>query len=280
VVVNPASTRAGWAGAAEAAGAILAEHGLAARLSCAEGPAIEAALADAVARAPDLVVVIAGDGTARAAATLCGPDGPLLAPLPGGTLNVLPRALYGAGDWRASLRRIALEGEVLEVPGGEIAGQRFYVAAVLGAPALWAEAREAARHARPRLAWRRARNAARRAFTGRLRYAAAGQPPERAWALCVICPMISKALANETQALEIAAMDPAGAIDGFRLAAHAVVGEWRADRAVTCRSCCEALVWASGRIPAILDGEPTRLGRAAEVRFRPRAFRALALATP
>jgi diacylglycerol kinase family enzyme len=42
--------------------------------------------------APDAVLVLAGDGTARAAAEMAGPDGPLIAPLPGGTMNMLPRA--------------------------------------------------------------------------------------------------------------------------------------------------------------------------------------------
>src|SRR5581483_6247865 len=111
---------------------------------------------EAARRRPDLLVVIAGDGTARTAAALCGPDGPLLAPLAGGTMNVLPHALYGTLDWPTALRRLATDGRVREVAGGEIAGQPFYVAAVLGAPALWAEAREAARLGNTRLAIGRA----------------------------------------------------------------------------------------------------------------------------
>lgn len=276
VVVNPASTRTD-PGAAEAARTILAEAGVCARLARAEGADLENALAEAVSRRPDLLIVIAGDGTARAAAALCGPDGPLLAPLAGGALNMLPKALYGPLDWQTSLRRIIVEGQIREMAGGEVAERPFYVAAILGAPALWAEAREAARLARPALALQRARDALRRAFSGRLRYASLGQPPERAWAICVICPMISNVLPDEAQALEVAAMDPAGAIEAFRLAARAAIGDWRSDPAVTSWPRREALVWAAGRIPAILDGEPTRLGRTARIQFRPRAFRALAL---
>ena len=33
--------------------------------------------------------------------------------------------------------------------------------------------------------------------------------------------------------------------------------------------------WASGPIPAVLDGEPTTLGPVVDFRFRPIAFRAL-----
>jgi hypothetical protein len=34
--------------------------------------------------------------------------------------------------------------------------------------------------------------------------------------------------------------------------------------------------WSSGHLPAILDGEPVRLNRLAEIRFRRVAFKALA----
>jgi diacylglycerol kinase family enzyme len=40
--------------------------------------------------------------------------------------------------------------------------------------------------------------------------------------------------------------------------------------------CRHARVWSAGHIPAILDGEPARLGTNAEVRFRPLAVRVLA----
>ena len=39
--------------------------------------------------------------------------------------------------------------------------------------------------------------------------------------------------------------------------------------------CRKGRAWSRSHIPAILDGEPTRLGRKAEFRFRPAAFRAL-----
>ena len=45
-------------------------------------------------------VRLAGDGTARSVASKAKPDGPMIAPLPGGTMNMLPKALYGTGDWK------------------------------------------------------------------------------------------------------------------------------------------------------------------------------------
>ena len=100
---------------------------------------------------------------------------------------------------------------------------------------------------------------------------------ERAEALLLITPLVSAVLRDEAPALEAAALELRGAVDVFRLAAHALAGDWRADPAVDTRLCRKARAFAAGRIPAVLDGEPVRLDRAAEIRFRPNVFRALAL---
>ena len=103
IVANERSGSVGPGAAAEAE-AIARELGFDAHARALD-PArtlIDAQLKQALAAKPDLLVVIAGDGTANAAAEVCGPDGPLVAPLPGGTLNMLPHALYGHRDWRGS----------------------------------------------------------------------------------------------------------------------------------------------------------------------------------
>jgi len=276
VVVNSASGRAGPEAGEEAA-EILAEAGLSAQVETPDPPELLSVLEAAVKRSPDLLVLVAGDGTARAAASLCGQRAPLLAPLPGGTMNMLPRALYGGRDWKTALREVLEHGVVREVGGGSVDGEAFYVAAVLGGPALWAEAREAVRGGRLAEAARRARRAMGRTFSGRLRFSINDGPIEQAEALTLITPLISSVLRDEAPALEAATLDLRGAADLFRLAARALAGDWRADPSVVSRLCRKAVVTAAGRIPAVLDGEPVRLGRRAEIRFRPHVFRALAL---
>ena len=88
----------------------------------------------AVDAAPDLLILLAGDGTIRMAASLAGADGPLLAPLPGGTMNMLPHAIYGAVPWRTALEQALETGVERDISGGEVDGRRFFVAAILGAP--------------------------------------------------------------------------------------------------------------------------------------------------
>jgi diacylglycerol kinase family enzyme len=70
---------------------------------CGESDQIARAFAEAAMQKPEVLVVLGGDGTIRTAAEACtGTDGYLL-PLPGGTLNVLPRALYGDSSWQDAL---------------------------------------------------------------------------------------------------------------------------------------------------------------------------------
>jgi diacylglycerol kinase family enzyme len=192
-------------------------------------------------------------------------------------MNMLPHAIYGQRSWQEALRLALSDGEIDTLGGGEVEGRRFLVAAILGAPALWAPAREAARQGRPKLAMLRARRALRRAFTGRLRFSLDSGPREKAEALVLMCPRTSRGLDDDEQVLEAAAMDPAGAAEAFRLGVSAMLGDWRADPSVMVERCRVARVWASSGIPALLDGEPVRLSALAEVVYRPHLARVLAL---
>lgn len=277
-VVNEASGSVG-AGAAAALEEIVRSYGLSLRVAEVAPKEIPQALARAVEAKPDLLIILAGDGTARLGAELAGPDGPLVAPLPGGTMNVLPKAFYGDRDWREALHACLTQGVERPVSGGCVNGQHFFVAAILGSPALWAPARESVRKGRLKEALRRAWLAWKRAFSGDLRYKLDDQPFRRAEALSVLCPLISKAMDEET-ALEAAVLTPSGAAEAFRLAFKALWGDWRHDPAVETRPVRRGVVAARGRIPAILDGETVRLPRTAEIEFRRVAFRALAPSGP
>ena len=212
-------------------------------------------------------------------ASRAGPDGPLVAPLPGGTMNMLPKALYGSADWKTALKVALEEGAPHSVAGGEVSdgdtSRAFFCAAIFGSPALWAPAREAIRVGKLGLAWAYARRALKRAFTGRMQFALDGQRPRRAEALVLISPMISRAMDEDT-GLEAAAMNPADAAQAFRLAAHFGLDDWRQDPAVTTRATRRVQLRARSRIPAVIDGEPMLLRHEARVRFIAEAFRALA----
>jgi diacylglycerol kinase family enzyme len=262
--------------APDEARAILEELGVEARVQASDGSDLETCLKDAVDAAPDLVAILAGDGTARSAVELCGPGGPMVAPLPGGTMNMLPYAIYGRVSWQEALKTALTSGVSRTIGGGEVDGRTFLVAAILGAPALWAPAREAARRGDLRAAWRRGHLAWRRAFAGRLRFSLDGGPRGKAEALSFICPLTSKALDDDAQVLEADVLTPASASEAFRLAFNAMMGDWRRDPSVESFPCRQARLWASSGLPAVLDGEPVRLASTATVRWRPAVARVLA----
>lgn len=276
MVANIASGSVG-PGAPAQAEAIFADFGMKVRVRTPEPREIGEALRAALAADPDLLVVLAGDGTARSAAELAGPDGPLIAPLAGGTMNMLPHAVYGAQPWAEALRQ-ALDGGVERMlGGGRVEGHHFLVAAILGSPALWAPAREAARHRKARLAFIRAQRALRRAFSGRLRYSLDGGEREKAEALVLMCPIASKVMRDEAPALEAAALNIRGAGEALRLGLNAIMSDWRTDPAVEDRPCRVARVWSAQGLPALLDGESVRLSPLTEVSFEPRVCRVLGL---
>jgi len=273
-VVNAASGGVG-PGAAEALARRVADHGYGLTLTEPAPHEIEAAVRAAVASGPDLVLILAGDGTARLAAELSGPDGPLVAPLPGGTLNLLPHALYGAVPWPAALSAALESGVERMVCGGRVEGRSFFAAAILGSPALWGSAREALRAGRFKEAARRISFALRRAFTGDLHYALDGAAERATEALVLMTPTVSRA-ARQQAALEATGLDPLGADQVFRLAFNGLSGDCRRDPGVTVQTCTRG--WAKARrpIPCILDGEVQRISPRAEFTFEPRAFRTLA----
>jgi diacylglycerol kinase family enzyme len=256
---------------------IFADFGVEANVCAPATEELEACLRRAVDAAPDLLVVIAGDGTARAAAEMCGPDGPMIAPLPGGTMNMLPHAIYGPRSWQDALTIALHQGGERMLGGGEVEGHKFLVAAIMGSPALWAPAREAARYGQKWLAFLRARRAMQRAFSGRLRYILDSGPRDKAEALVFMCPIASRAMAEEEQALEAAVFDVKGARDAFRLGFHALTGDWRDDPAVESQRCEIARIWAAQGVPAILDGESVRLKSLVEVSYKPNLVRVLAI---
>lgn len=273
ILVNPLSGSVGSRAAAEAC-AVMADYPCESEVVELVGETMDAQISAALASAPDLLVVLAGDGTARAVASRAGPEGPLVAPLPGGTMNMLPRALYGTTDWKAALRAALETGSARVVSGGVVEGHAFYCAGIFGSPALWAPAREAMRTGKLGLAWTYGRRALRRAFSGKIRVELDGGKARRSEALALISPLISPTV-DESGGLEAVAMNPADAVQAFRLAATALFSDWRHDPSVTTQAARRIRIRARSRIPAVLDGEPTLLAHDTRVVFIARAFRAL-----
>jgi diacylglycerol kinase family enzyme len=238
---------------------------------CGESDQIEQAFAEAATHKPQILVVLGGDGTIRTAAHACTGTDTYLLPLPGGTLNVLPRALYGDSSWQETLKKTLANPLKRELSGGRVGDKLFFVAAVVGAPGLWMEAREAIRKGDILNAVGKAGVAFEAMFDTTIQYFISPEVNGEAEVVAVICPLVSEQLSESEQTLEAAAIDVENATELLGLATAAAFGKWRHHESVTLTKTHLVTVRSKKDIPLFLDGERVKVGNEAEINFAPRA---------
>jgi diacylglycerol kinase family enzyme len=216
------------------------------------------------AKGYDVLIVLGGDGTARTVAELAPRDGPPLILLPGGTLNILPKALYGELAWPDALSAALERGVVKRLTSGRANGEPFYVAALFGPTTLLARAREAMREGKPLAAWRRFQHAWKRSFTRSIRAR-----------IGVLCPSFSGGIEADT--LEWVRLDARHALDFARVSLRALTADWRNDSSVEIAPCKSSDIVSLGLIPATLDGEPRTFVSRVRVTYDPKGPRVIAL---
>jgi diacylglycerol kinase family enzyme len=236
---------------------------------CGEPDRIKTAFAEVAEYKPEVLVVLGGDGTIRTAAEACTGTDTFLLPLPGGTLNVLPRALYGNSSWQEPLKATLANPLTKELSGGRVGDKLFFVAAVVGAPGLWMEAREAVREGDILDALRKARIALEAMFDTKIRYFISPAVNGEAEVVAVICPLVSQQMSDSEQALEAAAIDVENAAELLGLATAAAFGRWRDNESVTLTKTHQVIVESKKGIPLFLDGERVKVGTEAEISFVP-----------
>lgn len=238
------------------------------------GKEVDHALNEATEASVDVLIVLGGDGTIRSAAQRCDELGPLLVPLPGGTMNMLPKALYGARPWKQALADTLKSPAVQAVHGGQVGSHRFFVAGVFGSASLLAEARESIRDGDLAGALGQGVAALRQALGRELGYRFEGQAESKAEAVVVLCPL-PPPQTDAPVLLDAAAIDIEGAGDAIRLAVMSAFRDWRADQTVTHARLESLDLTSEDPIPAILDGERFTLGRSERVTRLSKAFYAL-----
>src|SRR5665213_2211686 len=195
---------------------------------CADPSDLREKLALAIGEA-DVLVLLAGDGTVSTAANLCAGKGPALIPLPGGTMNVFSRALYGRCSWPQILRKVLSAPSPRVVSGGCADHSLFLVSAILGASARWAEVREAVRKGDARTGARLVGEALGHPLGEALSYHFGPGIDGVAQAVAVRCPLASRSLDPRATLLEAAAIDPRSAMEALELGVNALFGRWRDD---------------------------------------------------
>lgn len=239
------------------------------------GPESMSARLFKMAKDVDVIIVLGGDGTARNVAELAPANAPPLMLLPGGTLNVLPRALYGERAWPDALKDALERGVVKRLPAGKANGEPFFVAAIFGAPTLLARAREAVREGQFLRAIRRFNHFTRRAFSHLVRAKAEGYPMQKVAAVGVLCPAFSGAV--EGKELEWVTLDASRLLDLARVSLRATSDAWRDDPAIDIGQCRRGDIWSPGLIPGTLDGEPRTFVSGVRITYNANGPRVIAL---
>jgi diacylglycerol kinase family enzyme len=242
---------------------------------CGGADKMEPSFAEAAGQKLEVLIVLGGDGTIRTAAEACAEKGPYLIPLPGGTMNMLPRALYGDVSWEDALKNTLAAPSVKVLSGGRVADKQFFIAAIVGAPALWAEPRESIREGDIIDAIKKGSVAFQKMFERKVQYLISGEIKGEAEAVALICPLISEEMSDSEQALEAAVIDVESAAEVIGLATAAAFGKWRDDRNILLTKTRRVDVQSSKDIPATLDGETVNLGRSTEIDFVSRGLTVL-----
>jgi len=238
---------------------------------CGQANQMKRAFAEAAAQQLDALIVLGGDGTIRTAAEACSRCNMHLLPLPGGTMNMLPRALYGEVSWEDALKNTLAHPVTKVLSGGRVENNQFFVAAVVGAPALWAETRESIREGDIVDAIEKGAVAFQEMFDTKIQYFISSESKGEAEVVAVICPLVSEQMSDSEQALEAAVINLENAAELIGLVTAAAVGSWRDSQNIALSRTKRVAVQSNKDIPIFLDGERVKIGKKAEISFMPKA---------
>lgn len=205
----------------------------------------------------DTAVLFAGDGTINAAiVALADWHGAILI-LPGGTMNLLAKALHGTADPATIIHAAHEGGTKVALPYVEAGAHRGLVGVILGPVASWARARELVREGQLRGLGRAIAHAWRRTFSGGIRLD--GVPALRGRAQGVF-------VAAQPDYLLVAAIDARDWRSIVTLGWEWVTGDWVAATAVTQVRARRFRVAGNKPAQALFDGEPVMLEPHVEIR--------------
>lgn len=208
----------------------------------------------------DTVVLFAGDGTINAAlCALADWDGAFLI-LPGGTMNLLAKALHGDAEPADIIHAAHEGGRKVALPYVEAGPHRAFVGLILGPAAHWGRAREAVRKGRVARVLGAIRSAWRRTFGKGIRVAGVPGMYGRYQAV-----FVTPGRDGGQGALEVAAIDARDWASIAQLGWNWLTGDWVAARAVTDRRAERLRPVCKRPVLALFDGEPVTLEPDAKV---------------
>jgi diacylglycerol kinase family enzyme len=216
----------------------------------------------------DAIAVWGGDGTICTVLQTTNGKIPVLV-LPGGTMNLLPKRLHdGEMDWKKIVRSVLDNPQPTWISAGEVAGERFYVAALFGQLTHIGASREAVREGSLLEAVSILTDRAALDIETNLQIEVIDPEKRREF------PATAAAVIPADEGgLEIAVIAPDSHLDLAATAMDAMVKGWRdgahfhADNA----TCIRMHHAQGGQIPATVDGEPREPGELFSISYLPKA---------
>lgn len=214
----------------------------------------------------DTVVLFAGDGTINAALGALGKWKGLFLILPGGTMNLLAKALHSELDPHRIVHAAQDTERRVALPFVEAGEHRAFVGLILGPATAWSRAREAARKGKFGRLLQAARAAWRRTFGAKGIRVTGARGLTHHYQAIFVTPA--------EDGLEVNAVDARdwGAI--AQLGWDWLTGDWVAGRAVTETHADTLRVEGTRAVLALFDGEPVMLDPRETIRpgRSPKAF--------
>ncbi len=230
---------------------------------------------------PDLMIVWGGDGTLRSAMSLAGQRTSNLLLLPGGTMNMLTKAIHGDLPWQDILKNVLTSPQRRTIPAGKANDHLFYCAMIAGAPVKLAEAREAVRRGDVVKAAVEARSALEAMeslhLEARFRngYDSSGRLPHTNMIAALVGPL------SRGGGMEIAALSDLTTGGTLGLMWSSIVSDWRLADNVEIINADRMTIEAEEDedIPILVDGEAVEAGQVVRVSFVPEAAQCLTAAS-
>ena len=227
--------------------------------------------------ATDLLIIYGGDGTCKAGAIAARKAGIPLIPLPGGTMNMLPKAVYGLDDWAAALELALSQAAPHWQAAGFFNENIFLCGAILGDPITMAEARESLREGDVIEAVKQLPEIMSAISHGEeFEFKVDGRVFETdANGLQIYCPFMTSG-ATKDDAFEIASVPHLSVSELIGIGGQAIAQDWRDSAHIKTALARKIEILGQGAFDILLDGEPERVSCPLTIKIEPKGVLVMA----
>ena len=225
----------------------------------------------------DLLVIYGGDGTCKAGAIVAREAGIPLIALPGGTMNMLPKALYDTDDWQIALDLALTQKQPRWQAAGAFNQHIFFCGAIVGDPISMSEARESLRDGEVLEALKQLPDIITDIAHGeRFEFKVDGKVFDReANGLQIYCPYMTLG-ATSADAFELASVPQLSMSELVGIGAKAMTQDWRDSIHVKTAFAQTIGISGQGAFDVLLDGEPEEVLCPVTIKLDPQGVLVLA----